>query len=207
MTAVPQNTILIATGNAGKVRELSEMLNVLPFDVKGLSEVANLADVAETGTTFTENAELKAAGYARQAGLWSLADDSGLEVAALGGAPGVHSARYGGADTPYSEKMQLLLDEISASGTSERNARFVCAAVVADEAGRIMFRAEGECRGKIAAQPRGSGGFGYDPLFIPDGYDLTFAELPEQVKAEISHRARAISKIIRYLLGFTGTLT
>ena len=198
---------MIATGNPGKVRELSEMLNVLPFAFKGLTDMANIADVEETGDTFAANAGLKAAGYARQSRLWSLADDSGLEIAALGGAPGVHSARYGGSDTPYSEKMRLLLDEMSVSGSPSRDARFVCAAAIADETGKIVFQAEGECRGTIAHRPRGTGGFGYDPLFIPDGHQLTFAELPDQVKAETSHRARAISKIIRYLLGFTGTLT
>jgi XTP/dITP diphosphohydrolase len=199
-------SIVIATGNPGKVRELEQLLAEIPVTLKGLTDFPGITDVDETGSTFAENAELKAVGYARQTSRWTLADDSGLEVAALGGRPGVHSARYGG-DVGFEEKWLLLLEEMSRSGNGRRDARFVCSMVLADETGRVLFTAEGECRGQIAPEPRGRGGFGYDPIFVPEGFDKTFGELPDQIKAQISHRARASAKIIRYLLDFTGRST
>jgi XTP/dITP diphosphohydrolase len=197
------NKILIASGNAGKVRELAAMFHVVPVVFCGLDEIAAVPEVEESGPTFEENARLKAAGYALRTRMWSLADDSGLEVTALGGRPGVHSARYGG-QLPYSEKIKLLLGEMERSGSEDRSARFVCSMALSDPDGSIAFAAAGECRGSIALAPAGENGFGYDPIFVPEGYDTTFAQLPDEVKKLISHRARAASKIIRYLLDFTG---
>ncbi len=193
--------LLIATSNAGKLRELKVLLAGLPFCVKGLGDI-QVAEVEETGATFAENAELKAAGYARQTGIWAFADDSGLEVEALKGAPGVFSARYGGPHTDYTSKMQLLLAAIK-NAEAGRHARFVCAIAVADPSGRIKAAATGVCRGTIAAIPSGSGGFGYDPIFIPNGYEQTFGELPGSIKSKISHRARAYDEILPFLRGLT----
>lgn len=199
--------ILIATGNRGKIAEIRVLLGTVPVDFHNLADFPDIAEVDETGSTFTENAELKAAGYAKATGLWSIADDSGLEIEALGGRPGVFSARYGGDHLNFPGKMKLVLDEMQDSGKPNRDARFVCVMSIADDKGRILSSAEGECRGRIASEPRGKGGFGYDPIFIPDGFERTFGELPDIVKAQISHRSRAAEKIMRYLLDFIGIPT
>ncbi len=200
-------TILIATGNPGKIAEIRDLFSTADLTFKGLADVPEVLEVDETGSTFTENAELKASGYARQTGLRSLADDSGLEIAALGGRPGVLSARYGGGDLTFPERMKMVLDEMAGSTDPNRVGRFVCVMSLADEHGRILHSARGECGGRIALEPRGSGGFGYDPIFIPDGFDSTFGELPDEVKSQISHRAKAANEIMRYLLDFIGVLT
>lgn len=194
--------LLIATGNAGKVRELSGLFGPTPIQFKNLIDFPNVTEVPETGSTFSENAGLKAVGYARQTGLPSLADDSGLVVDELGGAPGVLSARYGG-DVGFDRKMEMLLAELERTNDKNRTARFVCAMTIADDSGKIVAAVEATCEGRIAETPRGNGGFGYDPIFLPEGFDLTFGELDDAVKAEISHRARAAAKIMRYLLAFT----
>ncbi len=196
------NALLLATTNEGKIRELAELLNGLPIRLRNLNEFESFAEPEETGTTFSENAVLKANFYALKTGVWALADDSGLEVESLGGAPGVFSARYGGENTPYAEKIDRLLGEMkSTDGGENRKARFVCAMAIADEAGDIQFLSEGVCDGKIAAGPRGTNGFGYDPIFIPEGFSESFGELSDQIKQKISHRSRAIEKIIRFLRG------
>ena len=194
--------LVVATNNNGKFREFRELMAGLPIELVRLDHVGIVTEVEETGTTFIENADLKAAGYARQAGTVTLADDSGLEVEALDGRPGVLSARYGGPHTSFDEKMAKLLVEIDETGDAERRARFVAVISVADRTGKIIHSAVGICPGRIAPEPRGSGGFGYDPLFIPDGYDQTFGELPEAIKREISHRGRAFLQIIPFLRGF-----
>lgn len=191
--------LLIATGNPGKVRELKMLLSDLPFTVRSLSNVSH-TEVEETGSTFAENAALKAIGYAKQAGMWALADDSGLEVESLDGAPGVLSARYGGSNTDYLTKIQLLLAEI---GNSERAARFVCTIAVANPSGQLLATANGICTGRIADAPSGTGGFGYDPIFIPTGFDQSFGELASDIKSQISHRARAYREILSFLRGLT----
>ncbi len=178
------------------------MLADAPFELFSLSDFPSAIEVKETGNTFDENARLKAAGYAMQTGLFSIADDSGLEVEALAGSPGVFSARYGGADTSFEQKMARLLAELDKTGDSKRRARFVCVMAIADEEGGILFTSEGICKGRIASNPRGSGGFGYDPLFVPDGYEETFGELDEAIKQKISHRARAFTQIIPFLRDF-----
>lgn len=195
-------SMLIATKNPGKVRELGALLAGVPVRLRSLKEFEPIADVAETGSTFAENAELKATAYARTTGLWTVADDSGLAVEALGGAPGVYSARYAGPAAADAVNVAKLLSALEAVGDANRRAAFVCVMAVSDETGTARFTAEGRCSGTIAAAPRGSGGFGYDPVFVPDGYTKTFGELSDETKHEISHRARAAEKIIQYLRDF-----
>ena len=195
--------LLLATGNRGKADELGRLLHGLPIELLTLDDIGRVEEVEETGQTFEENAALKAAGYARQARLWTLADDSGLEIWALDGAPGVYSARFGGSPN-YSDKIAALLRLMSAASSPDRSARFICAMKVADPSGRIRFSADGICRGSIADQPSGTNGFGYDPIFIPDGYLETFGELSDDVKSQISHRALAAVQIVRFLQDFKG---
>lgn len=195
--------LLVGTNNRGKIAELNELLTVLPVQLSALIDFENISDVAETGKTFAENAILKASSYALQTGFWSLSDDSGLEVEALNGAPGVFSARYAGEKASDQERMLKLLAELAETNDNLRRARFVCAMALSDKKGEIKFLAEGVCNGTIAFEPRGTKGFGYDPLFIPDGYEQTFGELSSTVKQKISHRARAIEKIMRFLHTFT----
>lgn len=193
--------LLVATHNLGKLAELRSLLAELPFDLVGLSCVENIIEVEETGTTFIDNAKLKAAGYAIQTGLLTLADDSGLEVDALNGRPGVLSARYGG-DVGFDKKMQMLLGEMDNAASHSRAARFVCSIAIAAPNGNILHTTEGICLGKIAAGPNGDGGFGYDPIFVPDGFNETFGELSGAVKQKISHRARAFEQIMPFLRDF-----
>ncbi|MGQ0541522.1 MAG: RdgB/HAM1 family non-canonical purine NTP pyrophosphatase [Blastocatellia bacterium] len=194
--------LLAATGNIGKLGELRALFYDLPLNLRGLDEFPKIVKVAETGETFEENACLKAVGYARQTGLIALADDSGLEVEALGGKPGLYSARYGGPGLTDADRISILLDELSETKAEYRNARFFCSMALALSTGEILFSASGECRGSIADSPFGSGGFGYDPVFIPEGYDRSFGELSNSIKGEISHRARASAVIMRYLRDF-----
>jgi len=191
--------LLVATNNAGKIRELSQLLSGAPLRLRLLNEFEGVAEAEETGTTFAENATLKALHYSAHAGLLTLSDDSGLAVDALGGAPGVYSARYAGAGATYAERMSRLLGEIEAAGGADRRARFVCVIAVADPSAGTVETFEGVCEGRIARAPRGTGGFGYDPVFIPDGHERTFGELPEDVKHSLSHRARALAKAVRHL--------
>lgn len=194
--------LLIATGNQGKIRELRDLLSNTKIELKSLEDFTDIEEVEETGATFAENAVLKARGYALQTGLPTLADDSGLEVGVLGGAPGVYSARYAGTNAVSGEKIAKLLGEIAETGSKNRAARFVCVIAVADGQGNIKFQAEGVCPGKIAFKTAGEHGFGYDPIFIPQGYGQTFGELDGQIKRKISHRALAFEKIIRFLDDF-----
>lgn len=196
--------LLVATGNQGKIREINKLLTSSDFKVVGLKDFAGITEVEETGNTFTENAILKAEGYAAQTGCLTLADDSGLSVDALDGAPGVYSARYAGPDTGYDQKISQLLDEIEKTGNSDRRARFVCVMALANKDGQILHVSEGVCEGNIAASPSGKNGFGYDPVFVPNGYEISFGQLSDDIKQQISHRARAINGIIRFLQGFRG---
>ena len=189
--------LFIATKNVGKVKELGKLLENLPLRLRGLDDFPNTIEPEETCATFVENAALKAKYYARQIGGWALADDSGLEVAALNNAPGVFSARYAGEKASGKERIEKLLRELD--GIENRAARFVCAMAIADDTGEIKFVAEGVCSGKIALAASGANGFGYDPVFIPDGFSVTFGELTGEIKQQISHRARATVKIIQYL--------
>jgi len=195
--------ILVATKNVGKVKELKRLFADLPLYLRDLNEFPDVVEAEETGVTFAENAVLKAQSYALQTGVWALADDSGLEVEALGAAPGVFSARYAGESATDEEKIEKLLSELNTRQDKTRRARFVCAMAISDEKGEIKFLTEGICDGRIALTPKGANGFGYDPIFIPGGFSQTFSELSDETKGKISHRARASEKIIQYLRDFT----
>lgn len=185
--------LLVATTNRGKLAEFRAMLAGLPFDLVDLSDVGIQDEIEETDATFEQNARLKAEGYARLSGLLTLADDSGLEVVALGGEPGVFSARYGGE--PSTEgRNQLLLRKLHGVPFSDRSARFVCVIAIADASG-VIETAEGVVEGVIEFEPRGEGGFGYDPLFLLPDRGLTMAELDPAEKNRISHRAVALRKV------------
>ena len=194
--------LIIATTNQGKLREYRDLLSGIRADLDGLSAFEGLREPAETGATFEENAAIKAREYARQTGEWVLADDSGLEIATLGGAPGVHSARFGGEGSAYAEKIGMILDRMR--GAEDQSARFVCVIAVARPDGTIAATAMGECPGEIATQPRGSNGFGYDPVFVPRGHARTFAEMTDEEKSALSHRALAAKQIIHRMLDFIG---
>jgi XTP/dITP diphosphohydrolase len=189
--------LVIASGNAGKIREFAHLLASLPLEVRPQPDGL---DVEETGSSFAANARLKAEAVARATGHWALADDSGLAVAALGGAPGVHSARY--ADTDAS-RIARLLKELDAADRerqglalpSDRRAAFVAALAVADPAGTIRLEVEGRCEGEILEAPRGSGGFGYDPVFFVPAEGLSYAEMDKGLKGRIGHRGRAFAQL------------
>lgn len=203
MTKALPTELLIATRNAGKILELQSLLTSLPqLRLRSLAEFPEIPDVDETGATFVENATLKARGYARQTHLWSLADDSGLEVDALGGAPGVYSARYAGEDASDADRIERLLDALSQSGDANRRARFVCVIAISDPQGEIANLSTGICEGTIAHAPRGTNGFGYDPVFVPIGYEQTFGELSIEIKEKISHRARALKAARSFLIDY-----
>ena len=198
-----QQVVLIATLNSGKLLELRELLRDLPFTLRDLNSFPLIEPVEETGATFVENASLKARSYAQQTRLITLADDSGLEVSCLDGAPGLRSARYGGEGASDEKRMNKLLAELSKRSSTDRTARFVSAVAIANTAGLILNISRGVCDGRIATVPRGPNGFGYDPIFIPNGYDQTFGELSAEVKSQISHRARALKDTTDFLRSLT----
>jgi len=192
--------LILATRNAHKTREIRRILGP-SFEVNDLSKYGEIPEINETGGSFEENAQLKAALVSRQLPGLIVADDSGLEVDALGGAPGIHSACYAGPESSDAKNIEKLLGELSrvkAAG-DQRSARFRCVLALAQR-GRILGTFCGMVEGKIANQPRGSGGFGYDPVFMPEGSDQTFAELPAEGKDRVSHRARALEKLRAFLL-------
>lgn len=198
-------SLLIATFNKGKLQELRQILAKLPFVICDLEGLSFIQPIPESGETFIENASLKAAGYAKQSGLLTLADDSGLQVEALDGAPGVFSARYAYEGASDIERTTKLLAELSRTRSSNRAARFVSVIAIADEAGRVINVSTGVCEGHIADAPLGANGFGYDPVFVPDGFDQTFAELESEVKNRISHRAHALAGAAEFLRSLTVT--
>jgi XTP/dITP diphosphohydrolase len=196
MTAVPP-TLVIASGNPGKVREFSRLLAPLGLRIRPQPEGLT---VEETGTTFAENARLKAVEVARATGCWALADDSGLSVDALGGAPGVQSARYAASDAARIERLlrelaQAQSDHAAGGTAADRKARFTAALAVADPSGRVLLEVEGVCPGTILEQPRGEGGFGYDPVFFVPEAGQSFAEMDSGLKGRISHRGRALAAL------------
>ena len=198
MDTIP--TLVLGTTNAGKLRELAALLTPLGIPCCSLDGLAAV-DVDETGSSFAENAALNAGQQARALGRWVLAEDSGLVVDALGGAPGIHSARFSGLDASAGHDRDhannaLLLARLAAQPTASRSAHYACHAALADPAGTIVAVSSGTCGGVIATTPQGTGGFGYDPLFIVPEYHRTFGELSPTVKAMISHRARALRAII-----------
>jgi XTP/dITP diphosphohydrolase len=182
--------LLIATHNRGKLIEYQELLADLPYELVTLDEVGIREDVPETGTTFAENARLKAMVYARQSNLLTLADDSGLEVDALGGEPGVRSKRYSGEDANDADRNKFLLNKLRELPRGKRSARFRCVIVIASPRGET-WESDGTCEGEIIFEPRGANGFGYDPVFCFPERGVTMAELPSKEKNRISHRARA----------------
>src|SRR5919199_5082460 len=200
MKDVNRRELLIATRNEGKIRELRELLGGAPFALRSLAEFPHVPEAEETGETFEENAAIKATFYGKATGVLTLADDSGLEVAALGGAPGVRSARYAGESSSYDVKIARLLEEMRRCGIEDRGARFVCVAALYDPAAGSPQTFRGECVGRIADEPRGAGGFGYDPVFVPDGYEETFGQLSSDIKQRISHRARAVVAAREFLV-------
>jgi len=187
--------IVIATHNAGKARELAE-----PFAIVGVETVSaaelGIDEPEETGKSFAENATLKAEAAAKSSGLPAVADDSGLEVSALSGAPGIHSARWGGPHKDFALAMERVNRELEASGSNDRTAKFVCVLAYArPNAETIATR--GAIVGTLTWPPRGTRGFGYDPIFVPQGYDQTFGEMEPSLKDSISHRARAFEKLMQ----------
>ena len=185
-------TLLLGTRNPGKVREIESILADSGWTFSSLQAFPYVDTPAETGTTYAENAILKARFYSLATGMCALADDSGLEVEALGGEPGVYSARYAGENASDADRRALLLSELAKVSDVNRRARFVAVVAISDANGSVLNVSEGICEGTIISSPRGDGGFGYDPLFVPDGFNQTFAELPDEVKNIISHRARAL---------------
>ena len=185
------NELLIGTSNPGKVREIKLALDGLPLILRSLDEYSDLSAPIECGESYADNAIIKATDYARQTGLCALADDSGLEVDWLDGAPGLHSARFGsGSDA---DRLQLLLEKLEGALNGGRRARFVSVVAIVHPTIGLINVSEGECRGRINYSPVGSNGFGYDPVFIPDGYEQTFGQLTNEVKAGISHRAKSLA--------------
>ncbi len=200
--------ILIATSNPGKVREIREALSFLPVKIRSLSEFPDVLPVEEVGLTYDENASLKALGYARQTGLPALADDSGLEVDALNGKPGVQVSPAWRRHLTDRERTEKLLEQLSHVSDSDRTARFVCSMAFAGwqfeddktkTAPSLLKTTQGVCQGVITTSVRGRNGFGFDPIFVPDGYAQTFAELPPEIKRTISHRGKALDAMRPFL--------
>ena len=189
--------LLIATTNSHKVREVTRLLEGAPVDLITLDAWPSVAAPEETGQTFEQNARAKAEYYARATGELTVAEDSGLEIDALGGRPGVESARYGGADSTYPERFARLYQELRASGDTNRTGRFVCALALATPH-RILFETRGTIEGRVAPAPSGDGGFGYDPIFFYPPYGCTLAEVTADQKVAVSHRGQAF----RALRGF-----
>lgn len=192
-------TLLIATNNLDKIRELREILHSVPVSVASPMDTGIDVRVEETGRTYATNARLKALAFARASGMVSLGDDSGLEVAALAGAPGVRSARYAGDGASSAERIALLLHNLESVPIERRQARFVAVIALASPDGRVRL-CRGSVRGVILFAPRGAGGFGYDPVFYLPDQDCTMAELAEDVKNRISHRARAAQRAMPHIL-------
>jgi len=185
--------IVAATANAHKVEEYRRLLAGQSVEIKSLLDYPNFPEVEENGSSFSENAAIKALAACKYCDVPAFADDSGLEVEALDGRPGIHSSRYAATDA---ERIEKLLGELK--GKENRRARFVCAIAIAIN-GEVIDIFEGEVRGVITEAPRGNGGFGYDPVFQPDGCDKTFGELPADVKDKISHRANAYAKAVEFV--------
>jgi XTP/dITP diphosphohydrolase len=182
--------LVVATTNQNKVREIRQLLAGAPVDIITLAEWPGLEAPEETGATFEENARAKALYYAAATGELTVAEDSGLSIDALDGAPGIESARFGGVDLPYPQKFLRIGAALRAKGAAESPAQFVCALALV-RGDRVLFETRGTIDGRISPQPKGEGGFGYDPIFVPEGRDETMAELSPEQKDRISHRGRA----------------
>jgi len=183
--------LIVATTNPGKLREIIRLLEGLPMELLSLADYPAVSEAEETGSTFAENAVLKAVHAARHTGETALADDSGLEVDALEGRPGIHSSRFAGPGATDAQRNALLLEKMKDVSDQDRTARFRCVAALASPSGDV-WTFDGVCEGHIMHEPRGEHGFGYDPLFYIPEHGKTMAELPPELKNRISHRARAI---------------
>jgi XTP/dITP diphosphohydrolase len=191
-------TLLLATTNGHKLDEYRAIFLDLPFEMLSLHDIHMELEVEETGSTFAENAELKARAYAKASGLLTLADDSGLEIDALEGAPGVYSARFAGKEASYAERFRVIFERLQALPMERRTARFLCAIALAEPSGMVRI-VEAALEGMIALSPRGDNGFGYDPIFLVPELGKTTAELAPEEKNRISHRGRA-ARLARVLL-------
>jgi XTP/dITP diphosphohydrolase len=189
--------LVAATTNQGKIREIRDLLAGVPVVLRTLADFPPVAPPEETGSTFAENARQKALFYAASTHELTVAEDSGLEIDALGGAPGVHSARFGGEASTYPEKFALIYKGLQEAGAPTSAARFVCALAVAEK-GRIVFEARGTVEGTIAPEPRGTGGFGYDPIFFFPPFGCTLAEAGDR-KGSVSHRGHAFRQLRTFL--------
>jgi XTP/dITP diphosphohydrolase len=192
--------LLVATTNPNKIREIRGILTDIDVELIGLDAYPTVAEPEETGTSFAENARAKAVSYSVRLGVVAVAEDSGFVVDALGGDPGIHSARYGGVKTTYPEKFALLYERLRQRQALDSPARFVCALAVA-RGERILFEARGTIEGRIAESPRGALGFGYDPMFFYPPLGRTLAELTDNEKAMISHRGNAFRQLREFLRG------
>lgn len=201
--------IVVATRNSGKAREFAEMLSAISgIDWRDLSHYPNAGEVEETGHTFRANACLKASTYAQRLGQWTIADDSGLEVDALNGSPGVYSARWAKmheAGSGDADNNRLLLDQLKDVADSQRTARFVCVLAMSDDKGRVVLSVRDTVEGRILRESRGCNGFGYDPLFWIDAMGKTTAELPAEQKHAISHRGKALARLAGLIAGVMPT--
>lgn len=187
--------LIVATNNKHKAQEIKDMLNGLEFEVLSLMDIGIDIDVEESGSTYAENALIKAMALRNLTDGWILADDSGLEIDALDRAPGIYSARYLGEDTPYMIKNSMILDKLEV--IDDRSARFVCSIALVFEDGSYWITVN-KCEGSISDSIQGINGFGYDPIFIPQGYSQTFGVLPVEIKNSISHRAKALQAVVQY---------
>jgi len=197
--------IVLASRNAGKIGELRRLMEGLPVAILSLDDFRDIPEIIEDGESYEDNAVKKARVVAAAAGRIALGDDSGLEVDFLRGEPGPRSARWGGEGLSDHERCQLLLKELAETPEEERGALFRCTIAIASPA-RLLKVVQGTCRGTIIRAPRGGGGFGYDPVFVPVGYNHTFAELSPEVKNRISHRGRALEKAALFLEGYVNSL-
>ena len=193
-----QHRLLVATGNPGKALEFQQLLKDIPFEVTSLGRLGISEEIEETGTSFEENALIKAKGYAALTSLLTLADDSGLEVDALGGGPGVLSARYGGPGLSDEDRVQLLLDNLKEVPWQDRSGRFRCVIAISWPSGKVNT-VTGVVEGVIGYEPKGTNGFGYDPVFFLPQHGLTTAELPLDQKNALSHRGQAARKAVAIL--------
>jgi XTP/dITP diphosphohydrolase len=191
-------TLLVATTNSGKLREIRHVMSGVPLRLVSLADLTPIEEPEESGTTFEENARLKAQYYADRSGLWTVAEDSGLVVDALGGEPGVKSARFLGVDATYPERFAEIYRRLNDQQNQPRTARFVAALATVD-GGKVIYETTGVVEGEIADSPRGSGGFGYDPIFLYPPYRRTLAEVTESEKIAVAHRGIAFRKFARWV--------
>ncbi|QEG21930.1 RdgB/HAM1 family non-canonical purine NTP pyrophosphatase [Mariniblastus fucicola] len=202
-----QFVLVLGTRNTKKRRELEYLLSRYPqVQLKSLDDFPDAIEVEETGTTFAENAALKATEQAVHLSQYVLGEDSGLSVAALDGRPGVYSARYSGEDATDDSNKVKLIEELSGVPTEKRGAWYTCHMTLSDPDGNVLIDCESQCHGRILTEERGEAGFGYDPLFEIPEYGLTFAELGDEVKSVLSHRARANRSFVPKLLGLIARL-